>query len=605
MSRSPIVATAPNEAVASYRQGWSALSELIGQGRSFSGYERNCTFLNVEGKRFATVSASSGLDLIDDSRAVATCDWDGDGYLDLWVTNRTAPRLRFLRHQGDNGSMGNSMQLALRGTSSNRDAIGARVVVKLKGDPRPLVRTVRAGDGFLSQSSKRLHIGFDSQSEVERLTVHWPGGIAEDFDVSKIEIGAKAWFHRRGRASRPGRTGTYLLTQGGKIGTPDWMESLPPNAPSVVPTKANTATRTWIIGRVPMPGMDKNLKKPTLFNLWSSTCSACASELGEWTQAEKAIGLAGLDIVALSVDHLSGDPATGSEAFLNEIKFPFTRAKATQAQVNAMEIVHRTFIELQQPLPVPASFLLDAQGRVAAIYKGEVSVETLLEDVALIRADLTTQRNGAVPWPRRWASNPFPPDPNRVAGAFEKAGQHVEAAAYLEQFLGGARDYLQDQFGSNDQQLATVTTSHLLLGDLQLKLKNPTKAARVYANLQKLAPKDGDTHQSIGERLLTQNLAVEALPHLVLATQHGTPTAALLFNTGLASLGARKSDQAIPYFQSALKLEPNDAISHYQLALAFENSGKHTEAIQHYRAALKARPQWDLAEKKLRALPER
>ena len=41
------------------------------QGRSFSGHERNCCFLNVAGERFANVSAVSGLDYPDDGRSIA------------------------------------------------------------------------------------------------------------------------------------------------------------------------------------------------------------------------------------------------------------------------------------------------------------------------------------------------------------------------------------------------------------------------------------------------------------------------------------------------------------------------------------------------------
>ncbi|NCF90917.1 MAG: redoxin domain-containing protein [Verrucomicrobiaceae bacterium] len=603
MSRSPIEAAAPSDVVANYRQGWSALSELIGQGRSFSGYERNCTFLNIKGKRFATASAATGLDLIDDSRAIATCDWDDDGHLDLWVMNRTAPRVRFLRNQGGQWfSLGTSLQLELRGTTSNRDAIGARVVVKLKGDPKPMVRTVRAGDGFLSQSSKRLHFGFDSTSELERLTVHWPSGKAEDFDVSKIEIGAKSYLPRRGRASRAERDGTFLLTQGGAIDWPNWTERLPEKAPAAAVSNREAATRTWIIGRVPMPGTEENLGKPTLLNLWSSTCSDCVSELTEWTKAEKRIRTAGLDIVALSVDHLSGDPVTRGEAFLKKINFPFKHDKATQAQVNAMEVVHRTFVERQQPLPVPTSFLLDAQGRVAAIYKGRVTVETLLSDVALLNARLIVQRDSAVPYPGRWSSRPFSANPNRVAATFEKAGQINEAAAYLEQFLSGARDYLQGEFGSTEQQLITVITAHTLLGDFLLKLQRSPKASLVYANLLKLAPKDGDLHQSIGEHLLRQNLAKPALAHLKLANSLLPQNANLAFNTGLASLGSGQAKQALSFFQNALKLQPNDPVTLYQMAAALELLNRREEAITHCRAALKARPNWDLAEQKLATL---
>ena len=79
------------------------LSDMLGGGRSFSGRERNCCFLNTgygqsAGNRFADISALSGLDFPDDGRAVALVDWDQDGDVDLWVSNRNAPRLRLLRN---------------------------------------------------------------------------------------------------------------------------------------------------------------------------------------------------------------------------------------------------------------------------------------------------------------------------------------------------------------------------------------------------------------------------------------------------------------------------------------------------------------------------
>src|SRR5262245_66393159 len=102
---------------------------MLREGRSWSGRERNCFFLNTGGTRFANVSAVSGFDFPDDARAAALSDWDGDGDLDVWVSNRNAPRLRLLRN-GATGSHYIALRLVGDGATTHRDAIGARVEVR-------------------------------------------------------------------------------------------------------------------------------------------------------------------------------------------------------------------------------------------------------------------------------------------------------------------------------------------------------------------------------------------------------------------------------------------------------------------------------------------
>ena len=153
MSQSPLTSV-DSEAIVKYKQGWRALNRLLHEDKSFSGHEKNCAFLNLGDGQFASVSSVSGLDFDDDSRAIATCDWDFDGRLDFWMTGRTAPRLRLVRNRET--TAGAFVTFKLQGTDpkTNRDAIGARVEVVLKnGDAsKRLVKTIHAGDAFLTAS---------------------------------------------------------------------------------------------------------------------------------------------------------------------------------------------------------------------------------------------------------------------------------------------------------------------------------------------------------------------------------------------------------------------------------------------------------------------
>ena len=125
MAQSPLE---PGQADASddYMDSWDDLSSMIARGRSFSGRERHCAFLNTRGAGgFANVSGASGLDFVDDGRGLAVTDWDGDGDLDLWMTQRNGPRVRFIRN--DVSAANRYVAFRLEGVACNRDAIGARI----------------------------------------------------------------------------------------------------------------------------------------------------------------------------------------------------------------------------------------------------------------------------------------------------------------------------------------------------------------------------------------------------------------------------------------------------------------------------------------------
>src|SRR5690606_32636738 len=72
--------------------------------------------------------------------------------------------------------------LRLQGATANRDAVGARVELYLRDAEHPRrIKTVRAGDGYLSQSTKWVHFGLGPVEDIERVVVRWPGGDAETF----------------------------------------------------------------------------------------------------------------------------------------------------------------------------------------------------------------------------------------------------------------------------------------------------------------------------------------------------------------------------------------------------------------------------------------
>ena len=115
-----------------WSSGYDRLVRMLSEGRSWSGKERHCAFLNTGSTtaangRFASIASVSGIDFPDDGRGLAVVDWDHDGDLDLWLSNRSAPRIRFLRNKSTGANQSLMLHLVGNGTTTNRDAIGARV----------------------------------------------------------------------------------------------------------------------------------------------------------------------------------------------------------------------------------------------------------------------------------------------------------------------------------------------------------------------------------------------------------------------------------------------------------------------------------------------
>jgi hypothetical protein len=104
-------------------------------------------------------------------RGGAQGDFNNDGKLDVVVLPISGQPL-LLENKTENAN--NWLGLRLRGTYSNRDAIGASVVVDACGKPQ--YDSVRNGGSYISASDPRLHFGLGACKEVDTVAIKWPRG---------------------------------------------------------------------------------------------------------------------------------------------------------------------------------------------------------------------------------------------------------------------------------------------------------------------------------------------------------------------------------------------------------------------------------------------
>jgi hypothetical protein len=149
---------------------WPAIGNM-----TWSGYQKKKFFRNLDGHAFKEISAAAGVDNDKDGRGLAVADFDQDGRLEFFQANANQEPI-FYRNV--TAIVGNWVQLDLVGTTSNRDAIGARVTLKT-GSGKTLIREVEGGNGYAGQSTRRIHFGLGPDTTIESLEIRWPGGLRQ------------------------------------------------------------------------------------------------------------------------------------------------------------------------------------------------------------------------------------------------------------------------------------------------------------------------------------------------------------------------------------------------------------------------------------------
>ncbi len=565
-----VVAKSPEDGTPSvaYEHGWNALNELIRSDNSWSGHERNVAFANNRDGTFSEVSGALGLDFSEDSRSFALADLDHDGRLELILKNRNAPQLRIL-HNGMK-DLGDSIVFRLRGTKSNRDAIGTAIT--LGAGTLIQTRYLQAGSGFLAQHSKEVFFGVGKPEGEVHATVRWPSGLTQTFDHLplnhriEIEEGAATFTAKPFAAPNP-----------------SYDHATPPPIIEPLPTQVDT----WLIEPLKAPefslpdlaGEMRELQSlqgtSVLLHFWATASPLYQSQLKLLHQHHPALVAGHLEVLAINVD--KPDDAGKARSFVAQGKFSFPILFATEDVAGIYNIIYRYMFDRRRDLAIPTSLLLDREGMIVKVYQGPIIPERLLED---LRSIPTTEAA-------------------RMQKAMPLGGVLYQAAFLRNDFTYGValfqHGYLQQAAESFQQVIAAKPNDpegYYNLGTLNLR-RNDFKQARQYLQQTlKLRPNYPEAWNNLGMMAAQEGRPDEAAHDFQQSLALRPTYAVALLNLG--NVYRRQGDfaKAQDCLNRALELEPGDPEANYSLGMFYAQQNQIQQASDYLQKAVELRPDY-------------
>ena len=138
--------------------------------------EQNLAFHNRGDFKFDDASKKWGLDHMSMSYGASLSDLDGDGRIDLLVSNLEDP----LSVYWNKSNSGNRIVVDFKGTSSNRFGVGC-VATLITADGQKQIRQLFPYGGFLDADEAMMHFGIGEFDSAKNLKIEWPSGHIQEF----------------------------------------------------------------------------------------------------------------------------------------------------------------------------------------------------------------------------------------------------------------------------------------------------------------------------------------------------------------------------------------------------------------------------------------
>jgi hypothetical protein len=150
-------------------------------------HDRSRLFISqASGLAFVDEAATRGMTDAEQGRGVVCADFDDDGDVDIFMTNRGLENSGAFWLNDDQASTNRSLSVRLAGSAPNTEAVGARIRVTVGGTTQ--MREIAAGNNFTSQNPTTQIFGLGTASSADSIEIEWPDGSVDTY--SNVQPGA-------------------------------------------------------------------------------------------------------------------------------------------------------------------------------------------------------------------------------------------------------------------------------------------------------------------------------------------------------------------------------------------------------------------------------
>ncbi len=242
-------------------------------------------------------------------------------------------------------------------------------------------------------------------------------------------------------------------------------------------------------------------------------------------------------------------------------------------------ILYRYLFDRHRDLVLPTSFLIDQKGDIVKVYVGRTSTEQVARDLRDIPQTVAERLAKALPFVGVSATYEYERNHLSYGSAFFQRGYFEQAGTFFGLALRDDPSSAEAHYGmgSVSLKLENVNRARESFGRAtKLTASYPETRPNAFNNLGLLATRDGRTNEAIGYFQEALRINPE---HLI-----------ALENLGNAYRQQRRWEEASEVLERALRVGPQEPEVNYSAAMVYAQTGDTDRAYQYLRRALDLRP---------------